>query len=110
MGDTHIIPRGDSMGYRVAYPLNMKLPRPKNGYTRRILLTVIFLCIFLLTVSIAWPRGKAVLQGLVFPGDLTVTAAALENMTSDLQAGMPFPDALEGFCIHVLSESEFADG
>ena len=97
------------MGYRVAYPLKMKLPRQKTGHTRRTLFTVIFLCIFLVTVAVAWPRGKAVLQGFLFSGDLAVTAAAFENMTSDLQAGMPFPDALEEFCIRVLTESEFAD-
>ena len=97
------------MGYRVVYPLKMKLPRQKAGCTRRTLLTVVFFCIFLISVTVAWPRGKAVLQGMVFSGDLAVTAAAFENMTSDLQAGMPFPDALEEFCIHVFTESEFVD-
>lgn len=104
-----MLPGGDSMGYRVAYPLNMKLPKQENGNIRRMLLTAFFLCIFLLTVSISWPRGKAVLQGLVFPGDLAVTAAAFEDMTSDLRAGMPFPDALQEFYVHILSESELAD-
>lgn len=105
----HMLPGGDSMGYRVTYPLKMRLPKQKTNHTRRTLLTIVFLCIFLTIVTVAWPRGKAVLQGMVFSGDLAVTAAALEDMTSDLQAGMPFADALEEFCIHVFTESEFAD-
>ena len=108
-GLRHMLPGGDSMGYRVTYPLKMRLPKQKTNHTRRTLLTFVFLCLFLTIVTVAWPRGKAVLQGMVFSGDLAVTAAALEDMTSDLQAGMPFADALEAFCIHVFTESQLAD-
>ena len=97
------------MGYRVTYPLKMRLPRQKTNHIHRTFFTIVFLCLFLTIVTVAWPRGKAVLQGMVFSGDFAVTAAALEDMTSDLQAGMPFADALEEFCIHVFTESEFAD-
>ena len=97
------------MGYRIEYQPGMKPHRQKGYYPRRALLTVVFLSIFLITVAFAWPRGKDVLKGIVFSGDIAVTAAALEDMTSDLQAGMSFSDALEEFCIQVITESEFAD-
>ena len=97
------------MGYRIEYQPGMKLRRQKGYYPRRAILTVLFLSIFLITVALAWPRGKAVLQGMLFSGDIAITAAALEDMTSDLQAGMSFPDALEEFCVHVITGSEFVD-
>lgn len=97
------------MGYRIEYQPGMKLRRQMGYYPRRAILTVVFLSIFLITVVLTWPRGKEVLKRMLFSGDIAVTAAALEDMTSDLQAGMPFSDALEEFCVHVITESEFAD-
>jgi len=42
------------------------------------------------------------MRNLLFSGDAAVTAAAMENLTEDLQAGEPVTDVLRDFCVQII--------
>lgn len=95
------------MGYRVDYQPIRKV----RGVEKRTLsvpaLTALCMLLFVLIVNIAWPRGKAVLNKLLFPGNAAVTVAALEDFTVELKSGEELSGAFETFCRRVIREAEF---
>lgn len=85
------------MGYEINYG-----KRRRNGLPW---LTLGIFCAFLALVCVCWPRGRAVLVGICFPGDGQVTARALGLMAGKLKAGAGAMEALEAFCGCVLAGS-----
>lgn len=91
------------MGYRIEYDdgagkaLHQKKRRPS-----RWLVTGIFLFVFVFLVNCFWPRGKGMLEEILWPGDKAQTVAALETMAEELGAGKTLGEAVEGFCREIL--------
>lgn len=83
------------MGYRIDYA-------PKQSLGAR---TARWFLVFLLLVSLLWPRGRNLLGQVLFPGDRAVTVAALEHMAGELEDGKPLKGALEDFCRSILEAS-----
>ena len=86
------------MGYRVDYQPVKKVRGVQKRTVNVPAMTGVCLLLFLLLVNSAWPRGAEVLQGLLFSGDVSVTAAALEDMAVELRAGEELSSAVETFC------------
>lgn len=85
------------MGYEINYG---KQPRKRLPW-----LTLGAFCTFLMLVWAFWPRGRAVLVGVCFPGDRQATARALGLLAGKLKAGAGVVEALEAFCGCVLAGS-----
>lgn len=94
------------MGYRVEYETVPKVRRMEQRKSGRAALTALFFVIFLLLTTVFWPKGRAVLQELLLPGDPVVTVAALETLAEELQTGTRLGDALENFCQTIAMETE----
>lgn len=99
------------MGYRVVYgpEKTEDLPTASQGNGRRWLCGVFFALFLWMTVSF-WPRGSDFLGRLVFSGDPAVTAAALESLALELQAGAPMGEALEAFCQEIVLHGSQSQG
>lgn len=97
------------MGYRVEYETVSKVRRMEQKTARVPALTAAAFLLFLILVVNFWPKGKAVLQEILIPGDPAVTVAALEDLAEELETGAPLSDALENFCRTVV-EAEFDPG
>ena len=80
--------------------------KPSQKGNRVAALTAVFLALFVALTGAFWPRGKAVLQELLLPGDAAVTAAALEDLAAELSNGEEISDALESFCRKVIHGSQ----
>lgn len=92
------------MAYRVEYgPI-----APAKKHSRVRILTILCFLIFCLMTGMLWPEGRRAAERLLFPGDLTVTVGALEEMTRQLRSGEPLPEALADFCVRV-SEGRAGD-
>lgn len=91
------------MGYRVEYETPGQVPKKEK---RVVMLTAVFLVLFLLLVNLFWPQGAVLLRELALPGDAAITAAALEDLAADLGNGLEISDALESFCRKVIHEAE----
>lgn len=98
------------MGYRIEYQPVKKVRGMEKRISRLGALTAVCLLLFLLLVSAVWPQGASAVQSFFLPGDAAVTAAALEGLTADLQAGVGWSDALELFCIRVIEGAELDPG
>lgn len=96
------------MGYRVEYVTVKKVRGLENRVSRLATLTAIFLLLFLFLAGSLWPEGEEVIKRLFFPGDPAVTAAALEKLTGELQAGADVTGSLRNFCLQILKGAELA--
>lgn len=94
------------MAYRITYLPVKKVRGMEKRTARAPALGTIFFLLFLLLVHSAWPRGREVMQRLIFPGDAAVTAAALEELTGALKSGERLSEALEGFCSSVMENGQ----
>lgn len=89
------------MGYRIDYKSVAK-PNPTAKRHHPILILAVFLLAALLLNTILKDRRAKLLQ-ILFPGDVAVTAASLDNMLSLLRDGAPFQDAFLVFCQQVIA-------
>ena len=104
---THTLARGDTMGYRVEYESAGKRARSSDKPAFRPgTLTAAFLLFFCLLVNACWPRGREVMQAILWPGDPETTQQAVEAFVAELQDGAPLGDAVEGFCREII---QYAD-
>lgn len=62
--------------------------------------------LFLLLVSTFWPKGREVLQGVLWPGDMETAVQAAEGFVQELRWGEPFMDAAESFCREILKNAD----
>ena len=91
------------MSYRIQYDTK-KHPWQKRLKRQRYVLPVGIICISLLTLGYF---GMDKLQFLL-PGDPSVTAAALDNMTNSLQEGETLQEAITAFCREILDNAQKA--
>ena len=89
------------MGYRIDYKTVVRERRPKKRHHPILLLSICLLAILLLNTVLKDQR--ALLLKVIFPGDVEVTMASLENMLIQLKTGAPFQDALLVFCRQVIA-------
>jgi len=96
------------MGYTITYQPARNLHQADTRRKRRIVLTGIVLCCFVLLTYFFWPDGRAYLQSALIPGDAAVTVSAMEEFSHSLKNGIPFSDGLYTFCLRVLEGAGFA--
>ena len=95
------------MSYRINYSPEQKIPKRKDSYSSRIrVITAVFLVLFALGVKNHWPEGHERLVKLLLPGEPGVTQTALEDMVSDLGAGVPVSEAFTAFCRQIMTYEE----
>ena len=58
--------------------------------------------LFLSAVWQFWEEGKETVKGLLFSGDISVTAAAVDHFAQQLGNGECVKDAFVGFCETIL--------
>lgn len=96
------------MGYRVDYQPIQKVRRMEKRAARVPALAALCFLLFLLMVNCMWPQGSAVLRKVIFPGDIPVTVAALDELAETLQNGASLQNALYAFCQSVIREGSVA--
>lgn len=89
------------MGYRIDYKTVVGEKRPKKRHHPILLLSFCLLAVFLLNTVLKDQR--ALLLKAIFPGDVEVTMASLDNMLTQLKAGAPFQEAFLCFCQQVIA-------
>ena len=68
-------------------------------------LTGLCFLLFCILVYTMWPEGMLLFRRLIFPGDLSVTAAAFDELTSELKSGADILASLKGFCMTILANA-----
>ena len=89
------------MGYRIDYKTVVREKRLKKRHHPMLLLSVCLLTVLLLNTVLQDQR--TMLLKVIFPGDVEVTMASLDNMLTQLKAGAPFQDAFLCFCQQVIA-------
>lgn len=89
------------MGYRIDYHTVAKERKSDNRRHPFLILTVCLLAVLLLNTVLK--TQKVMLLRILFPGDAALTMASLDNMLTQLKAGMPFVDAFQTFCEQVIA-------
>lgn len=95
------------MGYRVVYE-----PAPKQAAviqerkSRIPGMAAAFFLLFLLLVNGFWPKGRDVLQQILWPGDGETVWNAAESFARNLRCGETFSDAAESFCREILLDAD----
>lgn len=88
------------MGYRIQYVQSKKNRSVKTRSIRKV--TILCGWILGLVIGCVWPEVSDTIKNILFPGDLAVTAAALENLTVDLRSGIQVRECLQNFCRYIL--------
>ena len=89
------------MGYRIDYQSVSK--EKKTGKHGRAALIIAACLLAVLLLNTVLKDQRALLLKAIFPGDVEVTMASLDNMLTLLKAGSPFRDAFLCFCQQVIS-------
>ena len=89
------------MGYRIDYHSVGKSKKQKKRHHPVLIVSFCLLTVLLLNTVLKDQR--ALLLKIIFPGDVTVTAASIDHMLIQLKAGAPFQDALQVFCQQVIA-------
>lgn len=89
------------MGYRIDYQSVSKEKKAGKHSRAALLFCVCLLTVLLLNTVLKDQR--ALLLKAVFPGDVEVTMASLDNMLTQLKAGAPFQEAFLCFCQQVIA-------
>lgn len=87
------------MGYRIEYPESSHRRRRPG---RRWLPVWILLCTLVL-MGLCWKDSRYFIQRLLFPGDAAAALAELERLAGNLRRGEPLGEALEAFCVGIVS-------
>lgn len=97
------------MGYRVVYePVSKKVPLFREKRFRIPGMAAVCFLLFLLLVNGIWPRGREVLQKILWPGNGETTLLAAEAFVQELRYGEPIGDAVESFCREILQRADLA--
>lgn len=93
------------MGYKIDYGTcgGAKLPLKKRRFRKKWAMIGIFAG--LLALSMLHSKARLGIRDAVLPGDEAVTAAALQELVADLQAGEDFSGAVTAFCDYIITES-----
>lgn len=90
------------MGYKIRYDA---VGGPTGGdHKRKWTGTIALICVLacLLGALVVKNYGLPWVQEVLLPGDPAVTAAALENLASDLRSGTSLWDAITAFCREIM--------
>ena len=97
-------PKGvDDLGYQITYEngtMRKQTLRRRRIKWKRL---GIGLSAAAMAVTMLVPQGRLWLRDLILPGDEEVTAAALEEMVSDLRDGQPIGEVVEAFCREIIA-------
>ena len=92
------------MAYRIEYGKDvLNGSRRKRHIFLRNILTLGFLCLFFMLITMMWPEGKTLLRIILIPGDPEVTLEASEIFARNILNGESFRDAVTAFCYTVLN-------
>jgi len=93
------------MGYRIDYSTcgGVRLPLKPRRIRKKWVVTGIFVGLFAL--SMLHSEVRMGVRDAVLPGDEAVTAAALQELVADLQAGEDYSQAVTAFCDYIITES-----
>ena len=95
------------MAYRIEYGPVHKQQKVSERHPLRILfLTALFFLVFILTVNLAWPKGKTVLQDFFLPEN---SRQAFVELITDLQEGETLSDSVTVFCKSILEDGNITD-
>lgn len=89
------------MGYRVEYGQAAGKKSGKWHAKRVLILTGIFLLLFVWGLRLYWPEGSGLLRQILLPGD----AEAVSVFMEDLKAGQPFSEAAAAFCREIIADA-----
>ncbi|MDO5545636.1 MAG: hypothetical protein Q4F81_07420 [Eubacteriales bacterium] len=89
------------MGYRIEYQTVSTAKKPGKRHHPLLIFSLCLLAVLLLNTVLKDQR--TFLLKILFPGDAAVTMTSLDNMLAQLEAGMPFTDALQTFCRQVIT-------
>ena len=93
------------MGYRIQYNPDQNVHITGKKFVHRLALaTAFFIGVGIWFVC---PEITVTIRKILFPGDLAVTAAALEELTCDLRSGVEVVECLHNFCRHILEGAGF---
>lgn len=96
------------MGYRIAYEnIGKRRDKPKRSW--RSVMAVSCVAALLTGAITIKSVGLKWVQEILIPGDPAVTAAALEEMVSDLRQGTSFVDAVTAFCQEIINHGLSAE-
>ncbi len=87
------------MGYRIEYPESTSRRRRHS----RLWLPVCAAVCALVLMGLCWKDSRYYIQRLLFPGDAAAALAELERLAGNLRRGQPLGEALEAFCIGIVS-------
>ena len=91
------------MAYRISYDANETKPGKRVDLKKIAIIfmvvAVIACAITINTVGLGWVRR------VLLPGDPAVTAAALDEMLSDIRDGVPIVEALKTFCQEIVAHA-----
>lgn len=97
------------MGYQVVYkPVSKNAPVFREKKSRIPGMTAGCFLLFLLLVNGLWPRGREVLQKIIWIGNEETTLEAAEAFVQELRYGDPIGDAVESFCRKIIQNADFA--
>jgi len=87
------------MGYRIEYPESSGRRRRHS----RLWVPVCAAVCALVLMGLCWKDSRYYIQRLLFPGDAAAALAELERLAGNLRGGQPLGEALEAFCIGIVS-------
>ena len=95
------------MGYKIAYASFEKEKKQTNdvGWRNRILAVLLVTVLVAAAVTVK-RKSLPWLSAYLLPGDPAVTAAALEDMVTDLREGDSLYDAVTAFCREIVEHGE----
>ena len=87
------------MGYVIEYPGKLRKTRKRGWFW----VPVCAVLCALAMVGLVWKDSRYYIQRLLFPGDAAAALAELERLAGNLQGGKPLGQALEAFCVGIVS-------
>ena len=87
------------MGYQIEYP---ECADRRRRHSRLRAPFRILLCVLVL-MGLCWKDSRYYIRRLLFPGDAAAALAELERLAGNLQGGKPLGQALEAFCVGIVS-------
>lgn len=89
------------MGYRIDYQAVTRAKKRAKRHHPFLMLSFCLLAVLLLNTVLKDQR--TMLLQVLFPGDVAVTMASLDNMVDALRAGAPFQETVLVFCRQVIA-------
>ena len=92
------------MGYKIMYASfgeEKKMPKGRGSWNK--VAALLLVAVLLLGAMTVKNKGLRWVKDYLLPGDPAVTAAALEDMVTDLREGDSLFDAVTAFCREIMA-------